>query len=385
MEKQVLRCFQGHEQDGEKLVHDLLESIGHKAKWNEALTNIAYNFQCYFGAIVVRHEFQDTPIFVQQLGVHLSHVETKNWIRKQRVPAHSATSWNFREEAENITIEYEATEAGWIATFRLFKDKETFLNLEFFRQKNKGPFSHEEKDLLACLYPFIVSGAKAHYRLKNSLAERYNESIKVPEKSGAFMIIDIHGKVLERNEEAHLFFKDERYFSLQAFDKEQLVQSIDPQWNSQLYQAINKLRLLMPASALNPASDQPLLLSKTQISWESDENHLELYLFLVGYKRSHMGVVEKIPAIRIELKEPNKVSQAMISELRNHYKFSHDEAVITIRLCQGYTVEDISKERSRSVNTVRTQVRSILKKTKTGKQVKLVAEIFSRFNTFAMI
>jgi len=82
--------------------------------------------------------------------------------------------------------------------------------------------------------------------------------------------------------------------------------------------------------------------------------------------------------LRASLSEP--VSEA---EIRAAYGLTAAEGKLAAMLARGETLETIALIRSVSVNTVRTQLRSVLQKTRTARQADLVRLLISRHTPFA--
>lgn len=74
--------------------------------------------------------------------------------------------------------------------------------------------------------------------------------------------------------------------------------------------------------------------------------------------------------------ETNDITQ-LTATLTETYDLSISEAEVTAYLSLGFSLDDIAERKSRSINTIRTQIKSVYKKTNTSRQNELVALVLN--------
>ena len=73
------------------------------------------------------------------------------------------------------------------------------------------------------------------------------------------------------------------------------------------------------------------------------------------------------------LRQSSSSSVALVNALRQLFRLSPAEAAIAIALATGADLQEIAEERSVKLNTLRSQIASIMAKTNTRRQAELVA------------
>lgn len=91
-----------------------------------------------------------------------------------------------------------------------------------------------------------------------------------------------------------------------------------------------------------------------------------------------LGVL-KVPALMLTFQLVRITAALNIREMMVHFGFTKAEAEVTERLCQGFTIKEISVSRNVSLDTVRQQVKICLHKAQCRNQLELVRKILLTF------
>ena len=107
------------------------------------------------------------------------------------------------------------------------------------------------------------------------------------------------------------------------------------------------------------------------------EADLEIQVQPIGASDSMFGMAVRKPLALVFIKEVN--SQAPLNQeiLQSLFKLSQRETELAILLVQGNTLSEIAFQKHRSLNTLKTQLKSLFSKTSTNSQSQLVARLLS--------
>lgn len=171
------------------------------------------------------------------------------------------------------------------------------------------------------------------------------------------LLIDDHGTVVAINQAAGI------RFSLKLGEK---INDLDAQ-KENLQSALNQLS--------SKTSDSAALAGLFEVLCKDKPDKLMLALSVAECPHDN-----KVAGLLSTLAPA--WSPQIIEALRHHFSLSPVETDIVHRLARGQDIRKISDARGKSINTVRTQVKTILRKTKLDSQVELVrfAGFLERFN-----
>lgn len=179
----------------------------------------------------------------------------------------------------------------------------------------------------------------------------------------ALVLVDSAGKVIECNALADDVLSTDTGLEI----KENIIHSSD----------INQTKLLKAIAAMS--KHDPATTRGKAISLNDDDSTNSLMLFLAPLK--HHAVSNKA-SVAIFISQRKSQPVTLPPELTEVYKLTEKEVQVTGHLIRGLSIKEISDECSVSQHTVRTQVKTILKKTETSRQAELVSLVFNGMGSF---
>lgn len=179
----------------------------------------------------------------------------------------------------------------------------------------------------------------------------------------ALILVDGQSKIIETNALAdELFSSDSGLFNSSG-----LLETAH-QNQSKLHKAID----VMSKHGPETARGQTLSLSH-------DASSNNLMLFLAPIKRHE---INQGATVAVFVSQRKSLPLSLPAELSELYGLTEKELQITGQLVRGLCIKDISEESSVSLHTVRSQVKSILRKTDTSRQAELVSLVFNGMGAF---
>jgi DNA-binding CsgD family transcriptional regulator len=101
-------------------------------------------------------------------------------------------------------------------------------------------------------------------------------------------------------------------------------------------------------------------------------DRLPLTVLVAPFRPARDGFGAELPAALVFIRDPERPSAAGIA-LQGLFGLTVMEACIAAALCQGKSLEDITRQHGISINTAKTHLKGILLKTGTRRQAELVA------------
>ena len=357
----------------------LLESVGNKKRWIEAFHFITHQLQCPYGSFVVRAKGDKHILVEEHFGSTPYSVLQSQWSEYLKVNSLKQVISDFcYESSSNNNRQDDGPVKKTV--INICGNDQYELTLELNHLMNASFCRKRFEEELSILKPLIICAAKNHYQIQEKLAVMNNKPNLLDANGKAWLIVDKKGFILSSSESARKLTQNENIFDhrtpkyLRFFDED-----IQNQFISLLEQSLISKDPSDSRSVSNRHFSNPSAQTNQKVLSLNNHSPLIITVKPLNYDVSYLGVVNQTRAIEVNLRQPLKISPKLRDALMGHYGFSHDEAIIAIRICHGASAEDIAQERSRSVNTVRTQIRSILRKTGTGKQVKLISEVYSHY------
>jgi len=179
----------------------------------------------------------------------------------------------------------------------------------------------------------------------------------------ALVLVDANAKIIESNVLADELLEAKTGLSVQ---KGTLIATEENK--EKLHHSIHLM------SKHDPATSRGQTLAMTN---EVTKN--SLMLFLAPLK--HHGIDQKA-SVAVFIAQRKSQPLNLPPELAEIYGLTDKEMAITSQLVRGLSIKEISCESSVSEHTVRTQVKSVMKKTQTSRQAELVSLVYNGMGTF---
>lgn len=228
-------------------------------------------------------------------------------------------------------------------------DIEAFIALNKWQYHDS--FQHQDVSLFRT---FIFHMARA-LSIINSLTTKklLEEVLNITHQSSAstYLLCDYRGNILLESEDAR------------ALACEQAVISLDKGIFTSKYPYIrNKIKIMLR----NICNDDKARKESFYID-SPDNNHLHIQATGIATGDFHMNLGRTIAYIK--LKRPPNIDWQIVKET---FALSPKELIIYKALCNNQKLQDLTIIHNVSYNTVRTQLRSLLKKTEVNSQAELI-------------
>lgn len=236
------------------------------------------------------------------------------------------------------------------------------------RSEGQGPFSRGEVRMLARLAPHAMISAKTAARWDEQRSALNRIQAALDQIGWGVVIADPSGRMLTANAVAREILDARDGLSLEAgrlsawrpvdtrrvTDLLRRVTSVGSTWTQEIAEVVEVAR---------PSVRRPLALIVAPLSHASDRR---------------LGA--DTPSALVFITDPESDGPSPASLLRELYDLTTAEARVASSLAAGLTVSQIARTHSKSVNTVRVQVRALLAKTGTCRQSEFI-RLLSRLPT----
>ena len=159
--------------------------------------------------------------------------------------------------------------------------------------------------------------------------------------------------------------------------KDASLHSVNAAGTEMLSQGV-PLRSIDNVLSADHGPDSQRLKSAIANSCTSGESHV-LMMTDSGARRPPIAVIvpmrKNAGEVLVLLRLAASSSVALVNSLRQLFRLSPAEAAIAIALASGADLHEIAEERSVKLNTLRSQIASIMAKTNTRRQAELVAMV----------
>ena len=179
----------------------------------------------------------------------------------------------------------------------------------------------------------------------------------------ALVLVDAKAQVIEMNSLASEMLSSESGLCIKSN-----ILSSGSKSDERLISAIKKM------SKHDPDTTRGQSLSLTN---EVTQNNI--MLFIAPLKQYS---TQQKASVAVFISQRKSLPVSLPKEFSELYNLTNKEQKITEHLVRGLSIKDISEEAHVSLHTVRSHVKSILKKTRTSRQVELVSLVYNGMNDF---
>ena len=179
----------------------------------------------------------------------------------------------------------------------------------------------------------------------------------------ALVLVDAKARVIETNALA-----DEILSSDSGLNIESNILVSGVKGDKRLFESIEKM------SKHDPSITRGQALS---ISDEQTQNNIMLF---IAPLKQHGSEQKASVAVFISQRKSQPVS--LPTEFSELYELTNKEQQITQQLVRGLSIKEISEESTVSQHTVRSQVKSVLRKTRTSRQAELISLVYNGLDNF---
>lgn len=254
---------------------------------------------------------------------------------------------------------------GFLAAMNVYNDDEWHVGIGLHRSFQAAPFSSQDCMLLHTLYPHFKRALRIHkefHRLRTR-QEMLQSSL------GRFMIgviiIGPDGMVSYSNPVA------------EAILSQHQALAIDNQGRLQAYYSQENQRLQTLVAQLSIADRQDVNTRNRAIGLNHPDRVHGLNLMLVPLDESLTGEPQPAGSVSLYLCDPDSTFNLPVEALRSIYDMTPAEAGVAIALVNGQSPSQISEHHGVSVDTVRSQLKSIYHKMGVKKQQDVIRILLS--------
>ena len=179
----------------------------------------------------------------------------------------------------------------------------------------------------------------------------------------ALVLVDANARVIETNALA-----DESLSSGDGLSIKSNVLDSGSENNKRLLNAIEMM------SKHDPAITRGQSLSLTN---EKTQNNVMLFIAPLKQHDSHQA------SVAVFISQRKSLPSSLPEKFSKHYGLTNKEIQVTEQLTRGLSIKDISEESCVSPHTVRSHLKSILRKTNTSRQVELVSLVYNGMTEFS--
>lgn len=139
----------------------------------------------------------------------------------------------------------------------------------------------------------------------------------------------------------------------------------------------NNERLLKAVEVM--AKHDPAITRGQSLSITNEDTQKNIMLFLAPI-RQHSS--QQRASVAIFISQRKSLPLSLSKEFSNQYGLTNKELEVAEQLVRGLSVKDISNKSAVTQHTIRTQVKSVLKKTATSRQAELVSLVYNGMSDF---
>lgn len=133
------------------------------------------------------------------------------------------------------------------------------------------------------------------------------------------------------------------------------------------------------ASIKQMSKHDPVITSGQSLSVTNEKTQNNIMLF-ISPLRKH-GIQQKA-SVAIFVSQRNSLPMSLPKEFSEQYGLTNKERQVTQQLLRGLSIKEISEESAVTENTIRSQVKSVFKKTATSRQAELVSLAYNGLGDF---
>lgn len=227
------------------------------------------------------------------------------------------------------------------------------------------PFDEGEVALAAAIAPHVVRSQYIRHRLREARRSRLALAEVVERLLPGVVFLDARGRVVGKNRSAAHILAQDRLRLERGF-----LTSTNRSENEQLRALIRAVTVEAPLDARSEDARRVMTVAGREGP--------PLSLYLVRLIQSARGNDDTTPVACIFIGDPSSsASDGLEGSLRQIFGLTPAEAELVSLLTQGRSLKEIAATRRSALSTVRTQIRSVFRKTGTSRQGDLVRLILT--------
>lgn len=254
---------------------------------------------------------------------------------------------------------------GFLAAMNVYNDEEWHVGIGLHRSFQAAPFSDDDCLILQRLYPHFKRALRIHkefHRLRNR--QQTLESALGRFMTG-LIIVDPDGNAIYCNPVAEAILSRHQALSING---DRRLQAHYPQENQ-------RLRTLL--AQLATADRQDISTHDQAIGLNHPDRKHALNLMLAPLAGAMTGTVQTTGGVALYLCDPDTSFHLPAEALRSLYDMTPTEASVAMGLVNGLSTMQISEQHGVSLETIRSQLKSIYLKMGVNKQQDVIRTLLS--------
>jgi len=241
-------------------------------------------------------------------------------------------------------------------------------SLMLFRDKASGDYSPSEHEALQSLMGYLRRAIELNKRFVKIFTEHQTALSVLENEPRCIMVLGQDAQVTYQNQAARNLLEKNDGISLQ--DELFAVDDAD---------AREKIEAFLEIARTADQSDPDTRRLMIVVPRRSPGSPLKLFMYKLPFDRQQAALNSSQSLAVALVYDPSTMSQLNESLLRNFYGLTQAETALAQALFDGRSMHDASAHLGISVNTTRTQLRSIFKKVGVHSQGTLLQELANSF------
>jgi DNA-binding CsgD family transcriptional regulator len=232
--------------------------------------------------------------------------------------------------------------------------------LRICRPVSSRPFGPEDKSVCEFFLPHLRRAVQLHTRLDAIDSERKLFAATVDRMLVGTVILDEEGRIFRTNTVAEAILAEDDGLRLAGGALEATYGSEDKELQRLIKHALEGIASTAEAVGQAMSITRPSGRGKLGIAIRTNP-------------MNELSEGRHWPAVTVFMRDPDRKSQGSVDTLRNLYGLTPAEALLSLQLAEGLTLDEAADQLNIRKNTARAHLRSIFSKTGVTRQTSLVS------------
>lgn len=359
------------------VIGDIYEASFDPSHWNTVVSRLCQLFNAHSGGIFMEdYEYESRDIIgscglprTVTLAYRLGLSKHDYTFRLQALtpPGQAEQLVDAREFKITHPFYYslllKPNDIGFLSAMGIYKNEEWHIGVALHRSFNAEPFSADELQTLQLLYPHFKRALRIHKEFYKLRSQQQSLQAALGHLTLGLIILKPNGSVDYCNPVAETLLQQHQ--GLKVTDKQTLQAYVGSE-NQQLHRLIDELRLA--------SQQRNIHRSRVIALHHPDQEHVIHIMLTVLADAQHQDAQGRI-ALYISI--PYSSFNLSAEALHKLYAMTPAESAVAIALVNGLSPSQISEANRVSVETVRSQLKSIYEKMGVKKQQDVIRILLS--------
>lgn len=336
-----------------EFISDIYYSTDNPKKWEDVFNNLSELIDCQDFKLTYANKINDSLYTIVFSGqqIDIKKQLSYNWITKCLSDIFSADSLAQDDATFNTTIKNHIYDYQYV-------NGELTCNILLPKTINYA----SQQDIVRILIPHLCRAF--HHDEKHLISQRWQIFYKDHSKHYGIPIIIINSQmeVIDFNTEFELFIQNNEPFKIYR----KKLTLIDNNNEFKKYVAS-----CFDCHEKPPSKKQPFLLDNVSLPIQ-----YQISSEIIDYAFFNGIYSDQQPCLRISI-VPLLSARNYFGEIKQYFDLTHTQTELVCLLCEGKTTNEIIELRQKSQHTIRTQIKTILKKTGFSRQPELITNILN--------